>query len=268
MPSRRFVCLGFGAALCGCRGTATPVPTTSADAIALAAAEIGDQPPPLRRQLAEGEVTATLRRVSRRIEPPAWEVCRDLDLNGSEWFVGASRSRQMDAHAAADGRVVINRGIIEYARSDDEVAFVLAHELAHHAADHLGSGRAPADAGAALGALIGGALVVAGALGGLRASAARNARTVEDWSGSGARLGRIAFSKDQEREADRLGLMILVRAGYDPSAARRFVITMGRASRRREAGLFDTHPAGPERLAAFDATWSELQLRGGRLPLS
>jgi hypothetical protein len=60
-----------------------------------------------------------------------------LGVGTCDWYIAASRSRQMNAHAGEDGRVVINRGILEYARSDDEVAFVMAHELAHHAANHV-----------------------------------------------------------------------------------------------------------------------------------
>jgi predicted Zn-dependent protease len=265
MPlSRRLLCLGLGAAACGCRGTATPIPGLHADAVSLARAEIGDVPPPLRRQLADGEMTATLRRISRRLEPPAYDLCRELDVGPCEWFVAGSRSRALNASARLDGGVVINRGIVEYARSDDEVAFVMAHELAHHAANHVEGGYQDAQVGAAIGAIIGGVLVAAS---GSR-SARLNRRTVDAWSGTGARVSQLAFSSAQEREADRLGLLILHRAGYDPAAARNFVLTMARASRRHEGfRLFETHPAGPERLAAFDQTLAELRTTGGRLPL-
>jgi predicted Zn-dependent protease len=107
------------------------------DAGALARAEIGAEPPPLRRQLADGELTATIRRIARRLGPPAHELCRDLAVAPCEWFVAASRSRQMNAGRASRRPRLDHRGIVEYARSDDEVAFVMAHELAHHAANHV-----------------------------------------------------------------------------------------------------------------------------------
>lgn len=269
MPTRRFTCLGLGAlALCGCQpGAVTPVSRAPSDAVARAQAEIGDIPPPLRRQLADGEVTNTLRRISRRVEPPAWDLCRELGVGACDWYVGASRSRVMNAHAGLDGRVVINRGIIEYARNEEEIAFVVGHELAHHVANHVRSGAEAAEAGASIGAILAGALVVAGAAAGGRAPPGGSRRAVEGWAGTGARLGRLAFSQDQEREADRLAVLILHRAGYDPSLARGFLLTMARASRRRETSVFDTHPAGPERLANFDATLAELRAGGGTLSL-
>lgn len=271
MRRRPFLCLGLGAALCACRSTTTEVPVVSSDAAAAAAAEIGTAPPPLRRQLAEGEATRTIRRIADRLGPPARELCVQLGVGTCDWHIAASRSRQMNAYAGEDGRVVINRGILEYARSDDEVAFVMAHELAHHAANHVRATGDDMSVGAVAGALFGGLLVgAAAASGGVGPRTA--SRTVDNWSAIGAGTARLAFSKDQEREADRLGLLILHRAGYDPDLARNFVLTLARAEARRDRGLLDlgwlrTHPAGPERLAAFDATLAELRAGGGQIPL-
>ena len=271
MQRRSFLCLGLGGTLCACRATTTAVPTVTPEAAAAATAEIGATPPPLRRQLADGETTRTLRRIADRLGPPAQELCVQLGVGTCDWYVAASRSRQMNAHAGEDGRVVINRGILEYARSDDEVAFVMAHELAHHAANHVRATSDDMSVGAVAGALFGAVLVgAAAASGGVGPRTA--SRTVDSWSALGASTARLAFSKDQEREADRLGLLILYRAGYEPDLARNFVLTMARAEARRDRGGIDlgwlrTHPAGPERLAAFDATLAELRASGGQIPL-
>lgn len=271
MQRRSFLCLGLGGTLCACRGTTTAVPAVTQNAAAAATAEIGNTPPPLRRQLADGEATRTIRRIANRLGPPARTLCEQLGVGTCDWYVAASRSRQMNAHAGEDGRVVINRGVIEYARNDDEVAFVMAHELAHHAANHVRAARDDVSVGAAVGAVIGAVLVgAAGASGGIGPRTAR--RTVDDWSAIGAGTARLSFSKDQEREADRLGLLILHQAGYEPDLARGFVVTMARIEARQDRGLLDidwlrSHPAGPERLAAFDATLAELRAGGGQLPL-
>jgi predicted Zn-dependent protease len=84
-------------------------------------------------------------------------------------------------------------------------------------------------------------------------------------AGGGA-VGRISFSKEQEREADYIAAAVLHRAGYDLRKARGFLVTMARASNRRESGMLDTHPAGPERLAAYDRAVAEVLASGGRLP--
>ncbi len=257
MQRRTFLCLGGAAALCGCAGAA----------VTRAASEIGELPPPPRRQLASGEVSRVLDRIARRLNPPAETLCRELGVAACDWYVQASRSRRLNASAAAGGRVTINRGIIEYARSEEEVAFVVAHELAHQIANHPSSTGEDATAGATVGTILGAALVVVSAAAGSRASATQNRRSIEGMAGTGSRLGVLAFSKEQEREADRLALLLLWRAGYQAEVARGFLITMSRASTRRETGLFDSHPAGPERLAAFDATLAELRASGGVIPL-
>jgi predicted Zn-dependent protease len=265
---RRFFCLAGGLALCGCAGGAvTPIPAVGSEAVARAAAEIEQAPPPSRRELAEGEVTRTLDRIERRLNGPARALCAELGVGRCDWTIEASRSRQLNAAAYASGRVTVNRGVFEYAQSEAEVALVVAHELAHQIANHPLSGARDAETGAGIGAMLGAALVLAAAAGGARATPGQNRRVIEDYGAAGARLGNLAFSKEQEKEADRLGQSLLWRAGYDVAAARGFLVTMARLSHRRESGLFDTHPAGPERLAAFDATLAELRATGGAIPL-
>jgi Zn-dependent protease with chaperone function len=268
MRRRHFSCLALGAALCGCQGGAvTPVPPLAAGEAARASAEIDAAPPATRQMLDRGEWLRTLDRVARRIDPPARELCRELGTPRCDWYVEGDRSHELNASAAASGRVAINRGIVEYARNDEEVAFVIGHELAHQAARHAQGSAENARAGQALGALLGAGLAAMTAAGGGRVSAGASRRSVENGAGLGGRIGVLAYSKEQEREADRLALLLLWRAGYRPEAARGFLVTMARASARRETSLFDSHPAGPERLAAFDATLAELRARNGTLPL-
>ena len=82
----------------------------------------------------------------------------------------------------------------------------------------------------------------------------------------GAAIGRISYSKEQEREADYLAALILYRAGVDLDKARGILVTMARASGRKETGMLDTHPAGPERLAAWDKAVAEIRASNGALP--
>jgi predicted Zn-dependent protease len=68
----------------------------------------------------------------------------------------------------------------------------------------------------------------------------------------GGAIGGIAYSKEQEREEDYLSAVILYRSGVDLDKARGFLVKLAKASGRTETGLLDTHPAGPERIAAWD----------------
>lgn len=60
--------------------------------------------------------------------------------------------------------------------------------------------------------------------------------------------------------------MTLYRAGLDLDRARGFLVTLARASGRKETGMLDSHPAGPERLAAWDKAVAEIRASGGALP--
>ncbi|WP_439599392.1 M48 family metallopeptidase [Falsiroseomonas sp.] len=269
MQGRRWVCqgvlAGLAAGLCGCAGALRPSPRPEAEALEQARAEVARATATPRRILAPGEVSATLDRIARRLNPPALAICEEIGRNRCDWFIRASRATSLNAAAGLDGRVVIQRGVLDYAANDDQVALVMAHELAHHAADHVAQGATNHAVGAGIASAVMAVAVVVGAAAGSRASPTTNRRSIEGAGDSGGRLGQLLFSRGQESEADRLGALILYRAGYDLDAARGMLLTMARLSRRRETGLFDSHPAGPDRLAAYDATVAELRASRGRL---
>ena len=137
------------------------------------------------------------------------------------------------------------RGIVENAENDEKVALVLGHEIGHQPANHVAASQRNQAAGALLRAIL------------LGANAAADI---------GGAIGRISFSKEREREADYLAALILYRSGVDVDKARGFLVTMARASGRRETGMLDTHPAGPERIAGWDRATAEIRSSNGRLP--
>jgi predicted Zn-dependent protease len=142
---------------------------------------------------------------------------------------------------------------------------VIAHEIGHHSANHLAASQRNQVVGAVIGAVLMGAV---GALASYKSpyggSVTRQAaQTGGDLGGA---IGRISFSKEQEREADYLAAVIMYRSALDLDKARGFLVTMARASGRKETGMLDTHPAGPERLAAWDKAVAEIRASNGALP--
>jgi predicted Zn-dependent protease len=114
-----------------------------------------------------------------------------------------------------------------------------------------------------IGAMIGVALVgLAGALAGSNpgADATRSAAQL------GARVGHLSFSKEQEREADYMAALILYRAGVDLDKARSLLVNMAARSGGMATTFLDSHPAGPERVAAWDRAVAEIRASNGRLP--
>lgn len=260
IPRRRALFGGCACLLAGCSGATTQLPLASDADLRRAQAEVAASGPPARRRVSDGEVLATLRRVRAKLEPAAVAMCREMGIGVCTWRFQAVNDPSLNAGAGPGGLIVMNRGIVEFARNDDEVAFVMAHEVGHQAANHIANTQRNTTIGAVAGALVLGALGVAAGSGALAQTG------MELGAGLGGAVGRLSFSKEQEREADQLGAIALHRAGYDLGRARGFLVTMARASGRRETGMLDTHPAGPDRLAAFDLTAAEVRRTNGALP--
>ena len=259
--------VGAAALLGACSGAVHRLPQVDAGQLGLAQSEVQSQAgPPARRAVSDDEVMETLTGALDRIKPAATRVCREMNVGVCTWSFRLSSDRSLNASAGPNGVIVVNRGIVEYARSEDEVAMVIAHEIGHQAANHLVAAQRNQAVGALAGAVLMGALGVA-------ASASANDRSgvlarqgVQGGATVGAAVGRISYSKEQEREADYIAALILYRSGMDLDKARAFLVTMARASGRRETGMLDTHPAGPERLAAWDRAVAEIRATNGRLP--
>jgi Zn-dependent protease with chaperone function len=119
--------------------------------------------------------------------------------------------KDINAFALPGGPMFVNRGMVEAAGREDEVTGVMAHELAHvllrHGTANMTKAQSPgitvgAIAGAIAGAVVGG---TAGAL-------------ITDVSQFGLGAAMMKYSRDYERQADLLGVQIMARAGYDPTA--------------------------------------------------
>lgn len=148
----------------------------------------------------------------------------------------------VNAFALPGGYIYVSRGLLALANGEDETAAVLAHETAHitarHAAERYSQGALASIGAAALEAALG-------------SPAAGRAASL----GSGLYL--TAYSREQESQADELGLRYLARAGYDPGAMARFLKTMDRHAKleARLAGktqdgidFFATHPQTGDRV--------------------
>jgi predicted Zn-dependent protease len=161
--------------------------------------------------------------------------------------------RELNAFALPGGPVWINRGVLHAATNESQVAGVLAHEIAHiaqrHAADQMTKAMFANLGLGLLGALLGNS-------GG--ASAAQVA------AGLGTNLWFLKFSRDDESEADRVGLRILRRAGWDGRGMIELFDLLAREQGRNPAAVqvfFSSHPAAQARVRALraDAT----RARGG-----
>jgi len=154
-----------------------------------------------------------------------------------------------EVNAATDGKSIqVYRGMMDFVRSDDELALVLGHEMAHDLRGHLAAQRKNAAVGTVVGAvfdvLLGAATGVVG----------------NTFSNMGGRLTAGAYSQDFEAEADYVGLYVMARAGYDFHDA----VTVWRRMAVNSPGaitMASDHPATSERFVALQAAIQEIDAK-------
>jgi len=170
---------------------------------------------------------------------------------------------ETNAFALPGGYIYVSRGLLALARSEDELANVLAHEVGHVAARHAAQ-RETRAMGVGLPALLG--TLAAGAVGGQGAASAASQL------GQVAGAGLIAsYGRDQERQADEVGQRMAKAAGYDPGGMATFLSALDsevtlRLGKPRRPTFLDSHPATPERVASAGARAKTLGSSGALAP--
>ena len=160
-------------------------------------------------------------------------------------------SEVINAFALPGGYVYITRGLLALADNEAELAGVMAHEIGHVTARH--SAQRYSRGVLAQGSLAIGT-VLAGVLGGGAA-----ADLVQQAGGLGAQAYLAGYSRDQEFQADELGVRYMARAGYDPTAMSSFLEKLERNDQLRRrlsdragadpaSSWFATHPRTPDRV--------------------
>jgi predicted Zn-dependent protease len=171
-------------------------------------------------------------------------------LEGYEWEYNLIDSDTVNAFAMPGGKIVIYQGIMPIAQGPNGLAVVMAHEIAHVVAEH-GNERMSQGLIVQLGGM---ALSVA-----LREQPALTRQLFMAAYGVGSNVGVILpYSRTHESEADRLGLVFMAIAGYDPRAAVGFWQRM--VEERGEGAppeFLSTHPSGESRIADIQQAMPE-----------
>jgi predicted Zn-dependent protease len=158
--------------------------------------------------------------------------------DGFEWDFNLLESDQVNAWCMPGGKVAFYTGILPICENETGIAVVMGHEVAHaiasHARERMSQG-----------------MVANGLIGGLQAAMGENPTLTQtiflQAVGMGGQVGMLKFSRDQELEADQLGLIFMAIAGYDPREAPDFWSRMNAQSGgERPPEFLSTHP-GPER---------------------
>ena len=177
--------------------------------------------------------TERVRRIANRLVP-ATAAFRG-DAPGWRWEVNVISSNEVNAWCMPGGKIAVYSGLISTLQpTDDELAAVMGHEMAHALREHSRE-QASQQALQGIGVQIGAALLGVGELG------QQLTQTLLDVTFN------LPHSRNDETEADRIGVELAARAGYDPRAAVRLWEKMARVGGGRPPKWLATHPDPSDR---------------------
>jgi predicted Zn-dependent protease len=162
-----------------------------------------------------------------------------------QWEVNVIRADDINAWCMPGGKIVVYTGLVNKLQlSDDEIAMIVGHEMAHALREHAREQMAKQTATGA-GLSIVSAIFGLGDLGSMVANA-------------GAQLLVLKFSRNDETEADLVGLEMAARAGYNPQASISLWQKM-LANEAGQGGFLSTHPSGQDRIKRLKANVGKVQ---------
>jgi len=187
---------------------------------------------------ADAALTARVRGIANRLIPAAGAF--RPEATRWDWEVNVIQSNEMNAWCMPGGKIAVYSGLItRLGLNDDEIAAILGHEIAHALREHARE-RASEQLGAQV--LVTGAVIV---LGGGQTSMDLGGLFYTTFFG-------LPNSRLHETEADRIGVELAARAGYDPRAAISLWRKMGAQSGSNVPEFLSTHPSADTRLADLE----------------
>lgn len=175
-----------------------------------------------------------LKRIADRLIPHT-TVYR-TDANTWNWEVHSIQDKEINAYVLPGGKIVFYSGIIERLNlTDDEIAAIMGHEMAHALREHSREKMSRQ--------------VVTGTVMGLAASALGLSGGKAELFGLAGDLGlSLPHSRAREAEADKMGLELMARAGYNPNAAVTLWQKMESADKDTMPQFLSTHPSNAKRI--------------------
>ncbi|MEC5387961.1 M48 family metallopeptidase [Uliginosibacterium sp. H3] len=186
--------------------------------------------------------TERVRRIADRLIPQV--VIFRPDARSWAWEVNVIESKEINAWCMPGGKIAVFTGLIEQLKlTDDELAAVIGHEISHALREHALE-RKPRVLAAQVGSI---GLLLGGAFMGI---------DIPPDLANSASMAALALpnSREQETEADRMGLELAARAGFDPRAAVTLWQKMGQAGGSAPPKILSSHPPSEERQADLRAT--------------
>ncbi len=206
------------------------------------------------RQILAKSKVSTDPALNERVARVGRRIAEATGRTDYQWEFKVIEDKQVNAFCLPGGKVAVYTGILPVARDDAGLAAIIGHEVAHAIARHGGERVSQ------------GLIVQTGLAAFQLALSRRDPATVQRATallGAGTAVGLILpWSRQQESEADHLGLIYMAKAGYHPSAARDLWVRMDEAAKGKGAPpeFLSTHPATSTRIKQIEA-WIPEALR-------
>jgi len=198
--------------------------------------------------------TQIVRRVGERLAKAATTYFQQNKmpdyLSGFNWEFNLVENKQINAWCMPGGKVVVYTGILPITKTEGGLATVMGHEISHAIAKHGGERMSQG--------MLAQGLLVAGQVGLGLAMSNKRSETQNLWNQVyglaapvGAQVAMLKYGRDQESEADHLGVIFMAMAGYDPRESVDFWSRMAQAggNSQKPPQFLSTHPSDSKRIA-------------------
>lgn len=156
-----------------------------------------------------------------------------------KWEFNLVQDNSANAFCMPGGKIVVYEGLLPYTKNETALAIVLGHEIAHAVARHSQEQLSKQQTQQTILGIAGVALGAAGV----------NTDGVSSWANLGLNVLNCKYSRENESEADHMGLIFAAMAGYNPDEAVPFWERMASGSNSNTIALFSDHPSDAQRIA-------------------
>ncbi len=194
----------------------------------------------------DAEKTAMVKDIGRNLARAVDKFLREngkaAEADTYQWEFNLFENKEENAWCLPGGKVAVYTGILPVCVNEDGLAAVMGHEIAHAFAHH-GEERMSES----MLVQLGGAAVAIGT------ANDKNAQIYNIAYGLGSGIGMLAFSRTHETEADKLGMVFMIMAGYDPEEAVHVWERMAARNKTRPPAILATHPSDQQRVNTLKA---------------
>lgn len=197
--------------------------------------------------------TAMVKRVGQRLASAVETYLKNngmsSEIQNFSWEFNLVQNKEANAFCMPGGKIVVYEGLLPYTQNEASLAIVLGHEIAHavakHSAEQMSKQIRQQYGSQILGTVLNSA--VGSGVGDVAAAIAQQ----------GFSFANLKYSRDNESEADHIGLIFAAMAGYDPEQAIPFWQRMASGSSSNQSDIFSDHPSDAKRIAALQKEMPE-----------